>query len=60
MLVAWARRNGHLVLYVPSAYKLLYDSVFTCRDDLLDTPDTAKQLLRSMKDAHAEHLQVRS
>ena len=59
MLVAWARQNGHFVLYVPSAYKLLYDSVFTCRDGLLDTPDTAKQLLKSMHDAHEEQLQVR-
>ncbi len=60
MAVAWARANNFFVLYVPNAFKLLYDSRFLVRDadGLLDTPDTAKQLLKSMYDAHAMQLKV--
>jgi len=53
-LTHWARASGWLVLYIPSARHYLSNSAFSKHaSGLLDTPDTASDLLKSLHAAHA-------
>ncbi|PSC69955.1 28S ribosomal mitochondrial [Micractinium conductrix] len=55
--VAWARANGWLALYVPSAFSLVQNGTFSRGEDgLWDTPEAARWILTSLRDAHAEQL----
>lgn len=56
-LTHWARASGWVVLYVPSARHYLSNSNFSKHESgLLDTPDTACDLLKSLHAAHASQL----
>ncbi|KAL4439233.1 hypothetical protein ABPG77_004135 [Micractinium sp. CCAP 211/92] len=56
-LVAWARANGWLALYMPSAFSLVQTGTFYKGEDgLWDTPEAARWLLSSLRDSHAEQL----
>lgn len=57
-LVDWARSQGWLVLYVPSAQTLIEGGHFHKGEDgLWETPEVAKALLRSMVTNHAKELE---
>jgi hypothetical protein len=59
-LVNWARRNGWLAMYMPSAYMLVEGGTFHKGEDgLWDTPESAKLLLTSVSDNHASLLKVK-
>uniref|UniRef100_A0A7S0QVE5 Small ribosomal subunit protein mS29 n=1 Tax=Pyramimonas obovata TaxID=1411642 RepID=A0A7S0QVE5_9CHLO len=56
-LTHWARASGWLVLYVPSARYYLSNSSFSKDESgLVNTPDTACDLLKSLHAAHASQL----
>lgn len=56
-LVAWARAQGWLALYLPSAFSLVQTGTFTRGEDgLWDTPEAARWLLSSLRDSHAAQL----
>ncbi|KAL3151146.1 hypothetical protein ABBQ38_013010 [Trebouxia sp. C0009 RCD-2024] len=56
-LVDWARSHGWLVLYVPSAQQLIDGGTFQKGEGgLWDTPEVARELLRSMVTNHQEQL----
>lgn len=57
-LVDWARSQGWLVLYIPSAQTLIEGGLFHKGEDgLWETPEVAKALLRSMVTNHATDLE---
>lgn len=58
-LTAWARANGCLVMYIPSASALTSGGFYHEReeDGMYDTPDAARRVLQSLHDAHADMLQ---
>ncbi|KAI3428497.1 hypothetical protein D9Q98_007321 [Chlorella vulgaris] len=56
-LVAWARAQGWLALYIPSAFSLVQTGTFTRGEDgLWDTPEAARWILTSLLDSHAAQL----
>ncbi|CAD7704567.1 unnamed protein product [Ostreobium quekettii] len=57
-LVEWARSQKWLVLYVPSAFTMTTDMYFFKRPEerCWDTPNCARDLLRSMLDNHGDQL----
>lgn len=56
-LVAWARQQGHVALYIPSAFSLVQNGTFSRGEDgLWDTPEAARWILSSLKDSHAAQL----
>ncbi|DBA84532.1 hypothetical protein WJX77_012040 [Trebouxia sp. C0004] len=57
-LVDWARSQGWLVLYVPSAQTLIEGGLFHKGEDgLWETPEVAEALLQSMVTNHARDLE---
>lgn len=61
MQVNWARKNGWIVMYIPSAYLLVEGSSYVKgEDELWETPDAARFILNSMKDNHLNSLEVMS
>ena len=60
-LALWARQNGWLVVYVPSAYAFIEGGFFAVdeEDGMVDAWDAALLLLRSIMDSHADMLQAR-
>eukprot|EP00803_Ostreobium_quekettii_P003295 evm.model.scf_465EXC.3 EVM.evm.TU.scf_465EXC.3 scf_465EXC:23544-28438(-) len=57
-LVEWARKQKWVVLYVPSAFAMTTDLYFFQRPGVRcwDTPNCARDLLRSVLDAHGDQL----
>lgn len=58
IMVNWARKNGWIVMYIPSAYLLVEGSSYVKgEDELWETPDAARFILNSMKDNHLNSLE---
>uniref|UniRef100_A0A1D2A603 Small ribosomal subunit protein mS29 n=3 Tax=Auxenochlorella protothecoides TaxID=3075 RepID=A0A1D2A603_AUXPR len=58
-LVAWARANDWVALYVPSAFSMVQGGTFNRGEDgLFDMPQAARYILQSMLQAHAGDLQA--
>jgi len=61
-LAAWARSQGWIVLYIPSA-KLFLEKGYFVEDissvdkDIYDTPMSAQTVLRNLKDNHSKELE---
>ena len=59
-LVNWARANGWLALYLPTANLLVEGGTYyKGEDDLWDTPEAARLILTAAKDNHDRLLKVR-
>jgi len=59
-LVNWARANGWLALYLPTANVLVEGGTYYKGEDgLWDTPEAARLILTAAKDNHDRLLKVR-